>query len=102
MELSEWEAAIGREIEQLSRAPFFVQDPEALLVGVRDELQRIRRGCGTDHELEQDDDTWAVVDNAWRLAAKLTEARQELDGRDCAELELFTAERLVEASMRYR
>ena len=101
MDLGEWEAAIGREIEQLSRAPLFVQDPQAL-IGVRDELQRIRRGRGTDHELEEDDDRWAIVDNAWRLAAKLAEARQELDGRDCAELELFTSERRVEASMRYR
>jgi len=39
------------------------------------------------------------VDNAWRLAAKLEDARRELDDRDCAELELFTAERLVEASL---
>ena len=44
----------------------------------------------------------AIVDNAWRLAAKLTEARQELDTRESAELDLFTTERLVEASLRYR
>jgi len=99
--LEEWEATIGREIEQLSRAPYLVQDPEAL-IGVRDELQRIREGRGSDHELEDDDGTWAIVDNAWRLAAKLIEARQELAERESAELNLFTAERLVEASLRYR
>ena len=92
---------IGREVEQLSRAPYFVQDPEALL-GVRDELTRIREGRGTDHELEKDDDTWAVVDNAWRLAAKLSDASRELDERELAELNLFTAERLIDASLRYR
>jgi len=82
-------ATIRREIEQLSRAPYLVQDPEAL-IGVRDELQRIREGRGSDHELEDDDGTWAIVDNAWRLAAKLIEARQELAERESAELNLFT------------
>jgi hypothetical protein len=53
----EWEEVIGREIEQLSRAPFFVLHPEAL-VAARGELQRIREGRGTDLELEEDDDVW--------------------------------------------
>jgi hypothetical protein len=96
----EWEELIGREIEQRSRAPFFVLHPEAL-IAVRDELQRIRAGRGTDYELEEDDDRWAIVDNAWRLAAKLKEAHQELDRHEGAELELFTVERLVEASLRF-
>src|SRR5262249_47321829 len=99
--LERWQAEIGREIEQLARAPYFVQEPDAL-IGVRDELRRIRAGRGTDHELEEDDGVWAIVDNAWRLAAKLSEARRRLDERECAELELFAAERLVEASLRYR
>jgi hypothetical protein len=99
--LEQWQQVIGREIEQLSRAPFFVLNPGAL-VAVRDELHVIQNGCGRDHELEQDDDTWAVVDNAWRLHAKVREADRELGRRGRAELELFTAERLVEASLRYR
>jgi hypothetical protein len=61
----------------------------------------IRAGRGTDHELEEDDDEWGVVDNAWRIAAKLRAARQELDHLDGTELELFMAERLVEASLRF-
>jgi hypothetical protein len=43
-----------------------------------------------------------IVDNGWRLAGKLKEAGQELLESEAAELELFTAERLVEASLRYR
>ena len=96
-----WAALIGPEIEQLSRAPFFVLNSEAL-VGVRDELQRIREGRGTDLELEEDDDVWAVVENARRLDETFSEARRELDERARAELELFAGERLVEASLRYR
>ena len=57
MSLEHWQAEIGREIEQLSRAPFFVLNPDAL-VAVRDELQRIREARGTDLELEEDDATW--------------------------------------------
>jgi hypothetical protein len=94
-----WEAEIGREIEQLSRAPFFVVNPEAL-VGVRDELERIRKGRGTD--LDENPDMLEIVDNAWGLDAKLAEARPELDEPGQAELELFMAERLVEASLRFR
>ena len=45
---------------------------------------------------------WAVIDNARRLDARLREACRALDERDCAELELFASERLVEASLRYR
>jgi hypothetical protein len=41
------------------------------------------------------------VDNARRLDAKLADAPQELDERGFAELNLFTTERLVEASLRY-
>jgi hypothetical protein len=40
-----------------------VLNPNAL-VRVQDELQQIRGEGGTDLGLE-DDDTWAVVDNAW-------------------------------------
>jgi hypothetical protein len=101
LNLPQWQDQVGREIEQLARAPFFVLNPEAL-VAVRDELQLIRAGRGRDHELEEDDDAWAVIDNARRLDAKLREARCALDERNCAELELFTAERLVEASLRDR
>jgi hypothetical protein len=97
----QWQDEIGRGIEQLRRAPFFVLNSEAL-VEVRDELRRIREGRGRDHELEEDDDAWAVIDNASRLDAKLRDARQDLDERGLAELELFTTERLVEASLRYR
>jgi hypothetical protein len=79
----------------------FVQEPDAL-VAVGDELRRIREGRGADHELEQDDETWAIDDNAWRLAAKLHVARRELDEREPEEPDLFTAERPVEASLRYR
>jgi hypothetical protein len=43
-----------------------------------------------------------VVDNAWRLAAKLDQARSELDTRGSGRLELFTMELLVEVSLRYR
>jgi hypothetical protein len=99
--LKQFEVAIGREIEQLSRAPFFVLHPEALLT-VRDELRRIRAGRGTDHELEEDDDVWAVVDNARRIDAQLAEMRASLDDAGCEQLESFTAEQLVEASLRYR
>jgi hypothetical protein len=98
---ADWEELIGQEIEELSRATFFVVHPEAL-VAVRDELQRIRTGRGTDLELESDDDVWAVVGNARRLDAKLAEMRPGLDEAGCKQLELFTAERLVEASLRYR
>jgi hypothetical protein len=66
---AEWEEALGWEIDHLSRAPFFVLHPEAL-VAVRDELQRIRPGRGTDLKLEEDDDIWAVVDIARRLDAQ--------------------------------
>jgi hypothetical protein len=96
----ELEEAIGRDIEQLSRAPFFVLHPEAL-VAVRDEMRRIRAGRGTDLELEEDDDVWAVVDSARRLEARLVEMRLRLDEAGREQLELFTAERLVEASLRY-
>jgi hypothetical protein len=96
-----WQDKLGREIEQLSSAPFFVQHPAAL-VSVRDELKRISQGRGTDLELEEDDDIWAVVDNACRLNAMLAEARRGLDERERVELDLFTAERLVEASLRCR
>jgi hypothetical protein len=99
--LDEWETELGRQIEQLSRAPYFVQNPSAL-VAVRNELQRVREGQGSDLELEEDDDRWAVVDNAWRLAAQLADAGRELDEPDEHELELFVVERLVEASLRYR
>jgi hypothetical protein len=85
---------------RLSCAPFFVLHPEAL-VAVRDELRRIRAGRGTDLELEEDDDVWAVVDNARRLDAMLAEMRPGLDDAGREQLELFTAERLVEASLRY-
>jgi hypothetical protein len=98
--LEQHEIVIGREIDLLSRAPFFVLHPEAL-VAVRDELGRIRAGRGADHELEEDDDVWAVVDGARRLDAKLADARQDLDEREFAELNLFTTESLVEASLRY-
>jgi len=85
-----------------SRAPrAFVQNPEAL-IGVRDELRRIREARGTDLELDEDDDVSANVDNARRLHDTLTSAKAELEERDRAELERFTAERLVEASLRYR
>jgi hypothetical protein len=40
-------------------------------VGIRDELQQIREGRGTDLELEEDDDVWAIVDNARQLEASL-------------------------------
>jgi hypothetical protein len=43
-----------------------------------------------------------IVDNARWLDAKLAQARSELDELAGAELELFTAERLVEASLRFR
>jgi hypothetical protein len=36
-----WQALIAQELEQLCRAPFFVLNPDAL-IGVRDELRRIR------------------------------------------------------------
>jgi hypothetical protein len=101
MARNEREADIGREIEQLSRAPFFVLHPEAL-VAVRDEVRRIRAGRGTDLELEEDDDTWAIVDNARRLNERLVEECRGLDEAESRELELFTLERLVEASMCYR
>jgi hypothetical protein len=68
----DWETAIGEEMEQHSRAPFFVLHPDAL-VAVRDELRRIRAGRGTDLELEDDDDVWPVVDNARRLDEMLAE-----------------------------
>jgi hypothetical protein len=48
---------------------------------------------GIDHELEEDDDTRAVVDNAWRLAAKLAEAHGQLEKSEHAQLVLFTNER---------
>ena len=101
MTVEYWQDRLGREIEQLSCAPFFVQHPEALVL-VRDELKRIGEGRGTDLELEEDDDIWAVVDHACRLNATLAEARQGLDERERVELDLFTAERLVEASLRRR
>jgi hypothetical protein len=101
MTIERWQDKLGREIEQLSRAAFFVRHPDALVL-VRDELKRISEGRGTDLELEEDDDTWAVVDNARRLSAILAQARQEVDERERVELDLFTAERLVEASLRYR
>jgi hypothetical protein len=47
-------------------------------------------------------DTSAVVDNPRRLNAILAQARREIDERERVELGLFTAERLVEASLRYR
>jgi hypothetical protein len=90
MTLERWQEKLGREIEQLSRAPFFVQHPDALVL-VRDELKRIREGRGTDLELEEDDDTWAVVDNARRLNAVLARAGQEIDELERTELDLFTA-----------
>jgi hypothetical protein len=99
--LDEWETELGRQIEQLSRAPCFVQIPLAL-VDVRNELRRVGEGLGSDLELKEDDDRWAVVDNAWRLAVQLADAGRELDERDDRELELFVVERLVEASLRYR
>jgi hypothetical protein len=37
-----------------------------------------------------------------RLNATLAEARREVDERERGKLGLFTAERLVEASLRYR
>jgi hypothetical protein len=101
MTIERWQHKLGRAIEQLSRAPFFVLHPDALVL-VRDELKRIRDGRGTDLELEEDDDTWAVVDNARHLNAMLAQARREIDEGDRVELDLFTAERLVEASLRYR
>jgi hypothetical protein len=69
---------------------------------VRDELNRISEGRGTDLELKEDDDTWAIVDNARRLNAMLAQAHREIDERERMELDLFAAERLVEASLRYR
>jgi hypothetical protein len=99
--LDRWQDTLGREIEQLSRAPFFVLNPEALVL-VRDELKRKGEGRGTDLELEEDDDTWAVVDNARHLTAMLAQARREIDEREPMELDLFTAERLVEVSLRFR
>ena len=101
MTIERWQDKLGREIERLSRAPFFVQHPDALVL-VRDELKRISKGRATDLELEEDDDTWTVVDNARRLNAILVEARREIDQLERVELDLFTAERLVEASLRYR
>lgn len=98
---NEWEAEIGREIEELSRAVFFVLRPEAL-VAVRDEMQRIRVGSGTDDQANADDYTSAVVDNARRLNARLAEMCRGLGEAATSELELFAAERLVEASLRYR
>ena len=44
----------------------------------------------------------AILDNSRRLAAKLDQARRELDEPDYAELVLFTEERLLEASLRFR
>jgi hypothetical protein len=101
MGLNEWEHEIGREIEQLSRAPFFVLRPDAL-VAVRDELECIRAGSGADLEAGADDYSSALVDNACRLNARLAEIGGGLDEAGSKELELFTAERLVEASLRYR
>jgi hypothetical protein len=101
MAIERWQDKLGREIERLSCAPFFVQHPDALVL-VRDELKRISEGRGTDLELEEDDDTWAIVDHARRLDATLAEARREIDERERLELDLFTAERLVEASLRHR
>jgi hypothetical protein len=60
------------------------------------------KAAGPTGELQEDDDTWVVVDNARRLNAMLAEARQGLDERERVELGLFAAERLVEASLRYR
>jgi hypothetical protein len=101
MTIERWQDKLGREIEQLSRAAFFVQHPDALVL-VRDELKRISEGRGTDLELEEDGDTWAVVDNARQLNAMLAQAHRGLDRVNAWELDLFTAERLVEASLRYR
>ena len=39
MDLGEWEAAIGREIEQFSRAPFFA------------EIARLSRPASVNHEV---------------------------------------------------
>jgi hypothetical protein len=97
----DFEAVICREIEQLFRAPSFVIHPEAL-VAVRDELRRIRAGRGIDLELEENDDVWAVVDNARRIDVMLAKMRPGLDDAGREQLELFTAERVVEASLRYR
>jgi hypothetical protein len=88
-----WFLEIEREVEQLSRAPFFVLNPEALL-DVGDELRRIRSGSGRDHELEEDDYDWAIIDNARHLDAKLAEARRQLDEREFADVEWFTRQRL--------
>jgi hypothetical protein len=87
---NEREAEIGREIEQLSRAPFFVLRPDAL-VAVRDEFLRIRAGSGTDVEAGADDYTSAVVDNARRLNERLAEGCRGLDEARSKELELVTS-----------
>ena len=99
--IEQWQATIERQIEQLSRAPFFVLNPGAL-IEVRHEVRRIREGRGTDVELEEDDDVHVVVDNARRLDTKLSGARRGLGKRERTELDLFAAERLVEASLRFR
>jgi hypothetical protein len=72
------------------------------LIEVADELRRIRLGSGRDHELEEDDDEWAIIDNARHLHAKLSEARRQLDEHELADVEWFTRQRLFAASHRYR
>jgi hypothetical protein len=96
-----WFLEIEREVEQLSREPFFVLNPDALLE-LGEELGRIRSGGGRDHELEEDDYEWVIIDNARHLDAKLAEARRQLDERESAHVEWFTRQRLFAASHRYR
>jgi hypothetical protein len=98
--LDDRHGAMEQEIQQLSRAPFFVLSPDAL-IEVGDELQRTRLGSGRDHELEEDGEEWAVIDNARHLDTKLAEARRQLDEREFADVEWFTRQRLFAASNRY-
>ena len=77
----QWRDRIEREIDVLTRAPFFVQEPTAL-IEVRDEIRRLRSGQGS-----PDDGSSAVMDNARVVQATLDAAAGELTTPEIEELE---------------
>ena len=87
----QWRDRIEREIDVLTRAPFFVQEPRAL-IEVRGEIRRLRTGRGS-----LDDGSNPIIDNARAIQATLDEAARELTTVEIEELELFLDERLVES-----
>ena len=91
----QWRDRIEREIDVLTRAPFFVQEPTAL-IEVRGEIRRLRTGRGS-----LDDGSSPIIDNARAIQATLDAAARELTTPEIEELELFLDERLVESSLRY-